>query len=136
MELSPNTRLNASNVISLGQKKTDFAITAVLPEMDFAATCRKGSTHVAQRITIIAIITKSLKRNLFTAWAPPAEVVTSFTFCPFLLIPLTSYSNPSSPSFLAMRSDNNTNIRPTSDWNSPTAVAIENLPLLRPLAYM
>lgn len=136
MESSPKTRLNASKVIPLGQKYTAFAITAVLPEIDFAITCINGNTQVAQRSTIIAIITKSLIRNLLTACAPPAEVVTSFVVCFFLLIPFTSYSNPSSPSCLATLSDNNTKNKPTRDWNRPTAVAMENLPLLIPFAYM
>ena len=133
MESSPNTLLKASSVTSLGQKYTDFDITAVFPEIDFAATWIKGSTQVAQRITITAIITKSLTRNLFTACAPPAEVVTSSTAFSFLLISSTSYSNPSSPSFLAIRSDIITSIRPIRDWNRPTAVDILNFPFPIPL---
>ncbi|MFR8844576.1 MAG: hypothetical protein ACLVGL_05735 [Waltera sp.] len=48
--------------------------TAVLPDMDFTATCKNGNTQLAQRMTITAIMTKSLMRNLLTACAPPAEV--------------------------------------------------------------
>ena len=84
--------------------------------MDFTATCKNGNTQLAQRMTITAIMTKSLMRNLLTACAPPAEVDSSLILTSFFFISLTSYSNPSSPSFFANLSDNRTRINPINDW--------------------
>ncbi|WP_418880803.1 ABC transporter permease subunit [Waltera sp.] len=71
-----------------------------------------------QWMTITAIMTKSLMRNLLTACAPPAEVDSSLILTSFFFISLTSYSNPSSPSFFANLSDNRTRINPINDCAS------------------
>ncbi len=61
--------------------------------MDFTATCKNGNTQLAQRMTITAIMTKSLMRNLLTACAPPAEVDSSLILTSFFFISLTSWKN-------------------------------------------
>lgn len=61
--------------------------------MDFTATCKNGNTQLAQRMTITAITTKSLMRNLLTACAPPAEVDSSLILTSFFFISLTSWKN-------------------------------------------
>ena len=58
----------------------------------------------------------------------------SFSLFFFAMTIHPPYNNPSSPSIFAMRSDNKTSTSPTRDWKIPTAVAILNFALARPLS--
>lgn len=122
----------ASNVIPFGRKNTFFAMTYSVDDIDFAPTCTNGKMQVRHKIKRIAIIIKSLIRIFVIALLP--SLTASVCISLFLFTLLTSYSNPSSPSFFANLSESTTKINPTNDWNRPTAAALLKLPPASPFS--
>ena len=120
----------ASKLSPLGHRYTDLDMTAVLEDTLLAVTWMNGRIQVSESRRITSAMTRSLTRMRLT----PEKADVFFAVLACMIVPPFPYSNPSSPSFLATRSEASTRIRPTSDWNRPTAVAREKLPPARPFS--